>query len=284
VVYVETLLRTESGAFVEIQAATEVRGGRSLGRNHVEGCLVLQAEGKELLGPAEWTDVDWLWMFLLDGLEAMAAHRSFETAFPDMPIGLAFRIVERHGHRDLVKIEVSGLGPRSVSVARQDLLDAMVGSGLVFFENLARLVPARSGTAQVAISRLAKLERPNASSRIAHAQGELRVQNGICEAVLDYVIAHAVEIAPDVGERLLRADGGPALMPWRKPLGARVRVDQLSELSGGPEMLGRLLQVHAPTVSQVTDDETVRRSLTRVLSTLALALSAVSQPNPSRYR
>lgn len=66
-VYVTTLLRTDQGAFVALDVATDVRGGRGHGRNYVEGCLVLQAEGKKLLGSAEWTDVNWLWSFLPDG-------------------------------------------------------------------------------------------------------------------------------------------------------------------------------------------------------------------------
>lgn len=256
-VQVATLLRTDDGDFVELDEASDVRGGR----DHVEGCLVLQAEGKRLLGAAEWTDVDWLWAFLLDGIEALAARRSFETAFPDMPITVRFEIVERHAHRDLVKIQVD---ERSATVSRLELLDALVEAGLDFHEHLARLVPTRAGAADLARSRLVKHERPEASARI----GDLRVPNGTCAEVLDYLVAHAVHVAPALGDRLLDAEGGATLRRWREADGARVQLQELVGVLGGSAPLRQLLELHDPSLDEVAADASARRRLVRVLQRL----------------
>lgn len=270
-VSIGTYLLSDDGSYVDVDEATTVRGGPAEGRNYVQGCLVIAVDGVELVGGEQPTDVDHLWAYLVPGIEALAERRSFEVWFPDAPVRLSFEVQERHPHRDLVRIQVGRHSPTSCVAPRRELIAELVRAGLEFHEHLGRLVPTRAGDASLAIERLVRLEAPGASSRVRYHGREVRVRDGECELIFDYLVANALRRDVDAGERLLAADDS-VVAPWRATEGASLDLEGLIDSLGGAR-LRSLLKVDPAAVEEVAGAEPeLQRRLARMLERVGALL------------
>jgi len=101
-------------------------------RNNIEGAIELSVWRKPILTRENVDDVYLLWIYLVEGLEELAAGRGLSISYPDMPVQIMFR--PRHG-RVTIKVDT-----REASVETAPLLGAMLPAGILFFEVLRSFV------------------------------------------------------------------------------------------------------------------------------------------------
>lgn len=83
---IDTLIRV-GNVFCTMQQVSP----RQLDSNYIEGAIVWQVDGVEILGESHWDLVDQLWVYIISGIEKVLALEEYSTFFPDQPLSLAFR-------------------------------------------------------------------------------------------------------------------------------------------------------------------------------------------------
>ncbi|RFS84112.1 hypothetical protein D0T12_18300 [Actinomadura spongiicola] len=85
-VEIETYLRGRDGVFTRIaEYDAPIRDP-----DYVEGAIRMSIDGQEIVGVAEWDDVNWLWPFLATMAADLADSERVATSYPSQPIGLSF--------------------------------------------------------------------------------------------------------------------------------------------------------------------------------------------------
>ncbi|RCG29634.1 hypothetical protein DQ384_18765 [Sphaerisporangium album] len=147
---VRSFFRTPDGEFV----AVDEFDGALDDLDYIEGAIELEVDGKPMLGKAEWDYVDELWFYISDMVREMRSTGEAMTDFPDQPITLSFRRIDRVG-RVRISCDFGVSHERRDAVVREEeLLDALRRSGSLFFEKMAILAPGHSKGYADAVERL----------------------------------------------------------------------------------------------------------------------------------
>jgi hypothetical protein len=124
--------------------------------DYIEGAIELTVDHKPILRREMIDYVDQLWSYLVNGLGEVVAGREFSTGYPDMPIDI---VLQPQG--DHVRIALSSKSRKwdaAASVTLNELLDAMVPAGILFFERL-RCFTLHKEVCDRYISRLSTIPR-----------------------------------------------------------------------------------------------------------------------------
>ncbi|WP_158888831.1 hypothetical protein [Amycolatopsis anabasis] len=101
------------------------------------GAIELSVDGVDIIGKAEADDVETLWAYLANMVEEFRANRNSSTLFPDQPIELSFKGIERG--RVLVASTVNG-ERRAAPVDENELFAALTRAGGEFFDKMETMV------------------------------------------------------------------------------------------------------------------------------------------------
>lgn len=102
--------------------------------NYIEGGLILNVNGVELINLEMWDYVDQLWAYISTGLKFVAEDKEFETNFPDQPIKMKFKPI-----RQELLLSVDCHTKRKVVVEKDTFVNDMAKYALTFFERLSNL-------------------------------------------------------------------------------------------------------------------------------------------------
>lgn len=86
---ISTLMKREDGTLVDYGQFSE-RLGDPL---YIEGAVVIDCDGAQVLDASMHDLVDQLWAYLIAGAEALQQGQDFTTFFPDQPLELSIRHV-----------------------------------------------------------------------------------------------------------------------------------------------------------------------------------------------
>jgi hypothetical protein len=137
----------QDGKFVSTSEARPVRDPV-----YVEGAIVLEIDGDEILGVHTWCDVNWLWAFLVDAMDDVRAGKPHSLMFPDQPLRLKF--LPKPGKGSWLRVEVSTSPPCGGSVQRDALVAAFKAGAIEYFEATPRFAPRNAGEADVLLKRV----------------------------------------------------------------------------------------------------------------------------------
>lgn len=105
---------------------------------YFEGAIEFYVDGQMISSITYWDDVNYLWDFLVQGVEKLADRQAWDTCWPSQPIRLAFMPVPMN---DLVRIERTGTSDPDarVLVERTELMKALLSGAAEFFDVYDRL-------------------------------------------------------------------------------------------------------------------------------------------------
>lgn len=111
--------------------------GKIADRDYVAGALILSLDGTILLDESVWTDINWLWPLIVNDLPDLLDGKDAETRFPDQPITISVKHVDREwirlhvfcGEHDYVRKKIR----------KRDYLDEMTRAGIDFFTRFDRI-------------------------------------------------------------------------------------------------------------------------------------------------
>jgi hypothetical protein len=105
---------------------------------HFEGAIELYIEGQMVSSMPYWDDVNYLWDFLVQGVEKLARGEEWSTNWPDQPIRLKFQPLPTN---DLVRVERTGTSDPDIRVfvEKVDLMKALLSGASEFFGVYGRL-------------------------------------------------------------------------------------------------------------------------------------------------
>lgn len=106
--------------------------------DYIDGALVLNVNGVELVNVKMWDLIDQLWVYLVDGLELVSRGKEFKTYFPDQPIELCVQPVS--DSLVLVSVKIRSLVNQAL-VSREEFISALASEAQRFFTAMGRLVP-----------------------------------------------------------------------------------------------------------------------------------------------
>ena len=126
-----------SGPFVPIEDATEMRRGD-------DGAIVIEAYGKEFVGPELWDEIDQLWLFFLQGINDVSHTGSSEWVWPCQYIKLVCSSFDASGETYVeMRLDLDPETPRKVKVKLAELRKAAGDAALIYFDVAERLDPGR---------------------------------------------------------------------------------------------------------------------------------------------
>lgn len=100
--------------------------------DYIEGGLVLQVNGIELINLEMWDYIDQLWAYIATGLKEVSENKEFETNFPDQPIKVKFKPIRQ----DLLLTVICHSETKAV-VNKNIFVSDMAKYALSFFERLS---------------------------------------------------------------------------------------------------------------------------------------------------
>jgi hypothetical protein len=105
---------------------------------HFLGAIDYYIDGQMISSIPYWDGVNYLWNFVVQGLEKIAAGQEWSTSWPDQPIKLKFTPLPMD---DLVRVERWGTSDPDVRALAQraQLMEALLPAAGEFFEVYARL-------------------------------------------------------------------------------------------------------------------------------------------------
>jgi hypothetical protein len=137
-VTVVSSLRSKRGVFTNIRDVKRYDGDR----DYVEGAVEITIDGYELMTQRHWDDIDWLWPFMVQAVEACRTTGAGETYFPDQP--LLFRVERRPAGRLLVALG-TGDERRAKTADADEFCRALAVAGVEFFHWHRRMVKRSDG-------------------------------------------------------------------------------------------------------------------------------------------
>lgn len=102
--------------------------------NYIEGGVILNVNGVELINLEMWDYIDQLWAYISTGLNLAAEDKEFETNFPDQPIKMKFKPI-----RQELLLSVNCHTNTKVIVEKNAFVNDMSKYALAFFERLSNL-------------------------------------------------------------------------------------------------------------------------------------------------
>ncbi|WOZ77715.1 hypothetical protein [Kosakonia sacchari] len=102
--------------------------------NYIEGGLILNVNGVELINLEMWDYIDQLWAYISTGLNLAAEDKEFETNFPDQPIKMKFKPI-----RQELLLSVDCHTNTKVIVEKNAFVNDMSKYALAFFGRLSNL-------------------------------------------------------------------------------------------------------------------------------------------------
>lgn len=130
--------------------------------DYVDGYIDLAIDGVTIMDRSAWDLVDQLWAYMVNGIEDVAAGRSFFTYFPDQPLELRFDLIEP----EEVRVEL-GSPPRNVSavVSRRAWIEAVATEATKVLLVLGAWLPENREGYQQVIDQAAALLQRHATAR-----------------------------------------------------------------------------------------------------------------------
>lgn len=146
---ITSYLRSKNGTFVPVSECATAPPDVL----YIEGAIELVVNGTTVIDKSMWDYVDQLWAYLVnivgDFEEAGEAH----TYFPDQPIGLAIKGLSEG--RTLVTVQ-AGSARREATIETAELVPALKGAAIAFFQQMIRLVPQNRDSYQAAIEQASR--------------------------------------------------------------------------------------------------------------------------------
>lgn len=112
---------------------------------YVEGAIYLKVDEKEVLTLDLWDDVNWLWGYIVTGLEDLIEQSEWTTGFPDQPIDLTFRIDKYRKRMEIElhipKSEYTGNHPeiRKATANLDEFLTVVNDAGQNYFARISQI-------------------------------------------------------------------------------------------------------------------------------------------------
>jgi hypothetical protein len=107
---------------------------------YIPGAIQILHGVHEICGTDQWDYVDQLWSYIVDGLESVANGTSFACYFPDQPIPLGFDIIAGNN----IKLSITTYMRQEAVIAKREFIDVFSAAGLVFFNDMIRIIPEDS--------------------------------------------------------------------------------------------------------------------------------------------
>jgi hypothetical protein len=107
--------------------------------DYIEGAIVWEIDHQSLLTSRHWDLVDQLWAYIADGVDKLRHGLEFETYFPDQPLLLRFKRLNRHS------IEVT-IGRDRFVVHEAPFFASLTDGGSHFFSQMLKLLPQFEST------------------------------------------------------------------------------------------------------------------------------------------
>lgn len=124
---VETYLKNRD-SFIKVTSDTD--SILITDRLYMEGAILIKVFDEEILGFDEWDLVDQLWVYFIDAMdELLAGEKETEFLFPDQPIPVKFRIIEK-GNWDTLLMTV---GEKKCSVDKKEMFLELLSAADIFF-------------------------------------------------------------------------------------------------------------------------------------------------------
>lgn len=89
--------------------------------DYIDGAIELTIDGVKLITVEMWDNIDCLWAYIAQGLEALSKGKDFSTNFPDQPIKLKFTQI----YDNRVLVSVKCIETKKVIVDKVDLMETL---------------------------------------------------------------------------------------------------------------------------------------------------------------
>ncbi len=134
-VRIESYLRRNDRSFLLFEEVESYDGDDI----SIPGAIVLTIDGVEVLTQELWTDVNWLWGYLIQAIDQCRQTGYGETGFPYQPIQLEARTMEQ---TDRLKVSVfaKGVVDNQAVGSADEIYQAVAEAGLAALDEFSRFV------------------------------------------------------------------------------------------------------------------------------------------------
>ncbi len=106
--------------------------------DYIEGAIEIRTGNTYLVRKDVWDDVNFLWAYLLHGIQDLAeGKKKSTTLFPDQPIELSIERI----NTNQIKLSVSHPKPTIIVCSESDFFSVIIPAADTFISNIIRIEP-----------------------------------------------------------------------------------------------------------------------------------------------